>query len=302
MSAFPAQEDPNVYTEQPKKDPDPYAGFEPIDQEGLNMFGSDLDFIAPDLFNKTEEEAVNLLRNKYNRYGFQFEESVPGLDFIKVTAPNGKSERIAFGLPGVPRVATQSMLDFMNQNMIQDTKKVNDLAKANYLSTTVFDNVGAIQSEAKSIEEQSKELQSRLNEYNDLLDVYDVAVAGGDQQEIDRFSSEIRDLKQDIQNQQGALTDRSDAFQGNVGRYYANRESQGSDFGAVASLFLGSGIENVVEGMVEFGILGARAQVNPAIFTSSKIRDLELKEAREKSDFTDWGSWVQQLAGVSARK
>ena len=64
MSAFPAQEDPNVYTEQPKKDPDPYAGFEPIDQEGLNMFGSDLDFIAPDLFNKTEEEAVNLLRNK----------------------------------------------------------------------------------------------------------------------------------------------------------------------------------------------------------------------------------------------
>ena len=302
MSAFPAQEDPNVYTEQPKKDPDPYAGFEPIDQEGLNMFGSDLDFIAPDLFNKTEEEAVNLLRNKYNRYGFQFEESVPGLDFIKVTAPNGKSERIAFGLPGVPRVATQNMLDFMNQNMIQDTKKLNDLAKANYLSTTVFDNVGAIQSEAKSIEEQSKELQSRLNEYNDLLDVYDVAVAGGDQQEIDRFSSEIRDLKQDIQNQQGALTDRSDAFQGNVGRYYANRESQGSDFGAVASLFLGSGVENVVEGMVEFGILGARAQVNPAIYTSSKVRDLELKEAREKSDFTDWGSWVQQLAGVSEEK
>jgi len=152
------------------------------------------------------------------------------------------------------------------------------------------------------VEDEAQKIQEGLKAYRSLQIQLSMAESKGNQQDVDRLTSELRDMKQDLQNQQGALTDRSDAFQEGVGRYYANRQEQGTDVGAVASFFLGRGAEVIAEGMTEMAIIGARAQVNPAIYSSSKVRDLELKEAREKSDFTDWGTYVQQLAGVSDEK
>ena len=304
MSAMPADVDPNAFIEEPEtRERDPYAGFTPMEEgESRDIFNSDLNIIQPDLFNKTEEEAVNFLRNKYNRYGFQFEESVPGLDFINVTAPNGESERIAFGLPGMPRSAQERLVSFMNTNMIEDTKKINELAKANYLDTTIFDDQEAIQAEAKGVEDEAQKIQEGLKAYRSLQIQLSMAESKGNQEDVDRLTSELRDMKQDLQNQQGALTDRSDAFQENVGRYYANNQEQGSDFGAFTSFLLGRGVENVVEGITELAILGSEFASNPAMHTSAKVRELAFKKAKEESDFTDWGSWVQQLAGVSDEK
>ena len=173
--------------------------------ESRDIFNSDLNIIQPDLFNKTEEEAVKLSRNKYNRYGFQFEESVPGLDFINVTAPNGESERIAFGLPGMPRSAQERLVSFMNTNMIEDTKKINELAKANYLDTTIFDDQEAIQAEAKGVEDEAQKIQEGLKAYRSLQIQLSMAESKGNSEDVDRLTSEIRDIKQDMQNQQGAL-------------------------------------------------------------------------------------------------
>jgi len=74
----------------------------------------------------------------------------------------------------------------MNKNMIEDTDSINDLAKANFLSTTTFDNVDQIKEEAKSIEDQAKRTQEGLRQYDEFLNAYDVAVAQGNQESADK--------------------------------------------------------------------------------------------------------------------
>jgi len=92
MMQIPVKPDPNVYIQEKKpKNSDPYAGFQPIKEDQVKgAFDNDLGLINTSVVKQGEEESVNFLNNKYSRYGFQFNESTPGADFIKVTAPNGE--------------------------------------------------------------------------------------------------------------------------------------------------------------------------------------------------------------------
>lgn len=127
----------HTFKKKKPKSSDSYAGFQPIEEEQVKgAFDNDLEFIEPELIKTSEEEAVGLLRNKYNRYGFKFDESVPGFDFIKVTAPNGEQGKFQFGremsesdqqyFPGYERSLANNaseLISFMNKNMIEDSKK-----------------------------------------------------------------------------------------------------------------------------------------------------------------------------------
>jgi len=241
-------------------------------------FDTDLNLINSAVVQQTEEESVTFLNSKYGRYGFKFDEAVPGLDFIKVSAPNGKVERFRFGqyeqspyeqeVEREYQTRTEDLVSFMNKNMIEDPKKVNDLAKANYLDTTVFDNQDAIQGEAKEIEGDAQKIQEQFKNYRSLQIQLSMAESKGSQQDVDRLSGELRDMKQDLQNQQGALNDRSLAFEGSVGRYFAIKEKQGTLITNALYPFLGPGVEKVVEGISEIGILAYKIGMSPASIKS----------------------------------
>ena len=83
--------------DQKRQEADPFTGFEPMkEDEGRGQFDI-LGFIEGSILEKSEEEAVGILRNKYNRYGFKFDEAVPGFDYVNVTAPNGQEQKFVFG-------------------------------------------------------------------------------------------------------------------------------------------------------------------------------------------------------------
>lgn len=313
MAAMPVEADPNVYIDsQPPQEQDPYAGFEPMDMEEIQTgFDTDLNLINSTVVQQTEEEAVNFFNNKYSRYGFKFDEAVPGLDFIKVTAPNGEVGRFRFGqyeqspyeqeIESEYQTRTEDLVSFMNTNMIEDAKKINGLAKSNYLNTTSFDSVEAIESEAKLIEEEAKSIEESFRQYEEFTKAYEVAVQQGDQEAADKVSSDLRDMKKDLENKQASINDRSAAFEGNVGRYFSIPENQGTLMANVVYPFLGPGIEKVVEGVSELGILAYKIGMSPASIKTLSDQNLaKLRaEAREMSDWSDWGDYVRGGLGLT---
>ena len=313
MSAMPADVNPNAFIEEPEtREKDPYAGFNPMGLEEIQTgFDTDLNLINSAVVQQTEEESVTFLNSKYGRYGFKFDEAVPGLDFIKVSAPNGKVERFRFGqyeqspyeqeVEREYQTRTEDLVSFMNKNMIEDPKKVNDLAKANYLDTTVFDNQDAIQGEAKEIEGDAQKIQEQFKNYRSLQIQLSMAESKGNQQDVDRLSGELRDMKQDLQNQQGALNDRSLAFEGSVGRYFSIKENQGTLITNALYPFLGPGVEKVVEGISEIGILAYKIGMSPASIKSLSDQNLgKLRaEAEEMSDWSDYSDTVRGGLGLT---
>ena len=323
MSQMPMEVSQEPYIqEQPEKQTDPYAGFVPIKEDEIKgQFDVDIDFIDSNLMQKPEEEAVGELRNKYSRYGFKFEEATPGFDFVNVTAPNGEkrkfdtsrhlmsdSDKQFYTDKAVDRnewrFSGGDLVSFMNENMVEDAKKVNDLAKANFLETPPFLGVENIQTESKEINEASNSLQERLNQYDEFVKAHEVAILNGEQKVADELVGEIRDQKKDLEIETSNLRGRSEAFTSNVGRYYAIKEEQGTDVGALASLFAGYGVEELVEGITELALLGGTmtGPLAGMMLTNSAYREKAIKDSKDTADFSDFGSFVQEMAGVSDEK
>lgn len=313
MSALPVDVDPSVYIDsKPAQEQDPYAGFEPMDIKDIQAgFDTDLNLINSAVVQQNEEEAVNFFNNKYSRYGFKFNEAVPGLDFIKVTAPNGEVGRFRFGeyeqspyeqeVDKEYQTRTEDLVSFMNKNMVEDERKINDLARANYLNTTSFDDIESIKSEAQLIESEAKAVGEGLRQYDEFTRAYDMAVQQGDQESAEKVSSDLRDMRRDLQERQASINDRAAAFEGNVGRYFSIRENQGSLIGNIVYPFLGPGIENVIEGVSEMGILASKIGMSPASLETLSDQNLgKLRaEAREMSDWSDWGDYVRGGLGLT---
>ena len=318
MSQMPVDVDPNVYIkEEEEKQPDPYAGFQPMEQEQIKgMFDNDLNLINGSVVQQSEEEAVNFLRNKYNRYGFQFDESIPGADFIKVTAPNGETSRFKFGeyaespyeqeVQREYQTRTEDLVSFMNKNMIEDADSINDLAKANFLSTTVFDDYESIENESLAIENESKKVQEGLRQYDEFLNAYEVALSQNDKESADKIASDLRDIKKDLENQQASISRRADAYTSNVGRYFSLKEDQGSTIGMMLYPFMGPGIESVIEGLSQIGLaIGKVASDIPekgvyALSDQSFARAYD--KAAKEADWTDWADMVRSGYGLSEER
>lgn len=263
MAAMPVDPQPTAYVQQENEVVDPYAGFEPMQaDEGSDQFNIDLGFIEGELLKKSEEEAVGVLRNKYNRYGFKFDEAVPGFDYINVTAPNGKQQKFVFGrdmseedqqyFPGYERSLSNSAADlvsFMNKNMIEDTDKINSLAKANYLDTPGYLTKEDVEKDQKSLLEEAKRFQADLDLQNELTRAYDVAVMNGDQETADKLASELRDSSKDLENRRAMLEEDNQTFQANFGRWYDLKANQGTWIGAAMN-WLGEATDGIAEGFV----------------------------------------------------
>jgi hypothetical protein len=372
MAQFPTEPNPNVYLQPSKTESELageqagsaagaavsniFSGFEPIKQEEIKgAFDTDLNYIKDsfalgsfDEGGKTEESVVTKLQNQYNRYGFKYEEATPFFDAIKVTAPNGQSE--TFNLPNASHEdrrfygegwdpyasVSDDLVSFMNKNMVEDVDKINSLARADYLKTSIFEDQEQIKKESSGIQEQSLNIQQEIELYNQLLDNYETLVSQGDKEAIGKAEMQLRDMKKDLENKQGLLSDRVDSFESNVGRYFTAKEEEGSDIGAVTS-FLLRGAEEGVEGIIQLGIAlsdmqGAR-DMRPVLVEGTPmeewIRNPETGEfelppgatppryeypkeptigeqwerAAERSDWFDFARWFQEdVAGVSEEK
>ena len=322
MSQIPVKSNSNVYVQEKKpKNSDPYAGFQPIEEEQVKgAFDNDLGLINTSVVKQSEEESVNFLNNKYSRYGFQFNESTPGADFIRVTAPNGESSKFRFGesrdinepfisddqIETEYQTRATDLVSFMNKNMIEDTDSINDLAKANFLSTTTFDNVDQIKEEAKSIEDQAKRTQEGLRQYDEFLNAYDVAVAQGNQESADKIAGDLRDMKKDLENSQAEVKRKGDAFDSNVGRYFSIKEDQGSTLGMMAYPFMGPGLETVVEGVSQIGIAMGKVAADIPSRGVYALTDQSIAQAYEESaeaaDWTDWANTVRAGHGLTKER
>ena len=264
MSQVPIDSDPNAYVQEKKpKSSDPYAGFQPIEEEQVKgAFDNDLEFIEPELIKTSEEEAVGLLRNKYNRYGFKFDESVPGFDFIKVTAPNGEQGKFQFGremsesdqqyFPGYERSLANNaseLISFMNKNMIEDSKKINDLAKSNYLETPKYLNREDIEKNESALMDRLKGFQSDISFHEELTRAYDVAVSNGEQESANKLAIELRDSSKDLENRREMIEEDHQTHQANIGSWYSLKSNQGTWVGAAMN-FLGEAFDSIPEGFV----------------------------------------------------
>jgi len=249
--------------EQKKEEVDPLAGFVPMKQdEGRGQFDVDLGFIEGSILEKSEEEAVGVLRNKYNRYGFEFSEAVPGFDYINVKAPNGEEQKFVFGrelfesekqyYPNHEKslaAGAQDLVSFMNANMIEDVDKINDLAKTNFLDTPGYTSKEDIQKDQKALEERAKNLQSEITAYQELADSYNSVLLSGNQEEADRISSEVRDMTKDLENKRAELEQDNRTFEANYGRWFSTKANQGTWIGTALN-WLGGGFDNIVNGYV----------------------------------------------------
>ena len=277
--------------EQENAEPVVEDGFKPLDEESLDFFGSDLNQINSEIIGKSESEGVDFLRNKYNRYGFQFDESVPGFDFVKVTAPNGKNQTFNFK-PGLPfdedpndpfskafaynpekaKKEANELVAFMNQNMIQDANKVNDLAKSYYNTTPAFSSSEEAKKASELMEEKTKAFQQRLSDFEEL---------SSGRKKPDSVVS-LRDMKQDLQNDLEVMKGEIESFQSEVGRYQALKKEEGNFLGALYNETL-SGLDDIIKGGA-----GTLSDVIINIEESDpKIRDARQKAAKKNINSTN---------------
>ena len=277
--------------EQENTEPVVEDGFKPLDEESLDFFGSDLNQINSEIIGKSESEGVDFLRNKYNRYGFQFDESVPGFDFVKVTAPNGKNQTFNFK-PGLPfdedpndpfskafaynpekaKKEANELVAFMNQNMIQDANKVNDLAKSYYNTTPAFSSSEEAKKASELMEEKTKAFQQRLSDFEEL---------SSGRKKPDSVVS-LRDMKQDLQNDLEVMKGEIESFQSEVGRYQALKKEEGNFLGALYNETL-SGLDDIIKGGA-----GTLSDVIINIEESDpKIRDARQKAAKKNINSTN---------------
>lgn len=118
---------------------------------------------------KTEEDAVGTLSKKYGKYGFTFEQSGFGTDYVTVYNKD-KSKEITIGFDEKNPEEALKLKNFLEQNASQETSSAYNKIKEKKNVTRDYENISAYDSEKmkKSKEKREKELSSYLDseEYN----------------------------------------------------------------------------------------------------------------------------------------
>jgi len=277
------QEDPQEESKEKSRT------FNPMTEKGLDMFSDYLPSINQEVLGKGEKEAVQLLRNQFNRYGFQFDEAVPGFDFVNVTAPNGQKKRFNFK-PGLPtdtdpndftaptfsydpekaKAEASEMISFMNKNMIEDRDEINALARKYFPDTPEFANKEEVKRSIEYMEERTTQMNERVMEYESMK--------AGDVKPESLVS--FRNLERDLKNDLMQFREESEGFNSELGRYVARKSDQGTWVGAAYNELMG-GMDDIIKGSA--GVLGD-------IILNIEERDPAIRDARQKAMRKDLNS------------
>ena len=237
---------------------------------------------------RTEEDAISVLRKQFGKQGFTFEESGFGTDYIVATSPGGVKKEFGFDYsdPAKAKAEAKRMSDFiktgyMTKKEIQEFEgdgsniRFKPEAREKYFfnligqmasnpgkySTKLFTSkeinnhlttkYSELKLVSKDLEEQYKEIQKRIEKFND--DPTDVK----EKIAIDKELYQLKKNGLDLKEQYSRLDDAGRNLIKITGIEYAKKEKQGNFLGIITGQ-LAQGFTNV-----EKSLLGLSADILP---------------------------------------
>lgn len=259
-----------------------------IDFEIEDMRDAVDSIITNKLLMRTEEDAISVLRKQFGKQGFTFEESGFGTDYIVATSPGGVEKEFGFDYsdPAQAKAEAKRMSDFIKTGYMTKKEKKefegdgSDIRfKPEEREKYFFNLIGQMASNpgkystklftskeinnhlttkyselklvSKDLEEQYKEIQKRIEKFND--DPTDVK----EKIAIDKELYQLKKNGLDLKEQYSRLDDAGRNLIKITGIEYAKKEKQGNFLGIITGQ-LAQGFTNV-----EKSLLGLSADILP---------------------------------------
>lgn len=255
--------------------------------------------VNTELINKEEEYVVPELEYQFGDLGFKFEESGATGDYVKVTAPNGKTTEISLDNLLSSKSKTQSDLlqSFIKQNtpakglfVLEKTMREQD--KKFNSQKQVDDSIKVISDELNNLNTKQKQFLAKKNQFEKELEKLGAnpdpqALALLEQQRVS-LNEEMKSILQeeDKIKQKGKKLDAA------VGKYSIAKAKQGTLLGGIRDAFFG-GVGRLSSGATSLmtDVYGSFAPIVkdgsfisnyvPPLYTNEEATNLAL-EAAEK--------------------
>ena len=277
-----------------------------------------IESITPELINSNEEYVVPQMNYQFGDLGFKFEESGATGDWMKATAPNGKSIEISLDPFMSSKAVDESnkLKNFIKQN----TAQLNglDLIEKQYQNENKkFLNQKEIDEEIKKInsneENLNLEIKSFIAEKNnvdkELKDLENTPQNQKSTQEyLDKLSS-VTQRKLDIQSKQTSISEKIDKLPKSkeelnkaVGKYADMKSEQGTWLGSTLNWLL-EGASSITAGAANsfidltLGFLPTDMLMTPEQQKSESLRiskELKIKQPTEGQSYEKWLNSLSQ--------
>lgn len=199
-----------------------------------------LSSIDTDLINKTEESVVPELEYQFGDLGFKFEETGALGDYVKVTAPNGKTSEISLDnlFSSKSKAQSEILQKFIKENtpakglfvlektMREQDKKFNSQKQVDESIKGITDDVNVLNAKQKQFIAKKSQFDKELNilgpnatkEQLDLLDQQRIA---------------LNDEMKSLLKEEEKIKQKSGRLSSAVGKYTINKSKQGGWFGGI---------------------------------------------------------------------
>ena len=230
--------------------------------------------VNTELINREEEYVVPELEYQFGDLGFKFEESGATGDYVKVTAPNGKTTEISLDNFLSSKSKTQSDLlqNFIKQNtpakglfvlektMREQDKKFNSQKQVDDSIKVISDEVNNLNAKQKQFLVKKGQFEKQLKDLGPNADPQAVALL--EQQRV-ALNDEMKLILQEENNikQKGKKLDAA------VGKYSISKAKQGTWLGGIRDAFFG-GVGKITSGITSV-ITDITAEVAPMSFLMS---------------------------------
>lgn len=202
--------------------------------------------VNTELINKEEEYVVPELEYQFGDLGFKFEESGAMGDYVKVTAPNGKTTEISLDNFLSSKSKTQSDLlqNFIKQNtpakglfVLEKTMREQD--KKFNSQKQVDDSIKVISDEVNNLNTKQKQFLAKKNQFEKELEKLGTnadpqAVALLEQQRI-----ALNDEMKLILQEEDKIKQKGKKLDAAVGKYSISKAKQGTWLGGIRDAFFG---------------------------------------------------------------
>ena len=216
-----------------------------------------IESVTPELINSTEESVVPQMNYQFGDLGFKFEESGATGDWMKATAPNGKSIEVSLD-PFMSSTAvseSKKLKDFIKQNTAQLSGL--DLIEKQYQNENkkflnqkeVDDSIKKINSNEESLNSEIKSFIAEKNNVDkELKDLENTPQSQkGTQEYLDKLTSTTQ-RKLDIQSKQYSISEKiaslprsKEELNQAAGKYAEMKSEQGTWYGVIPTS-LASGV------------------------------------------------------------
>lgn len=248
--------------------------------------------ISPNLMAQTEEFVVPKLNYELGPLGFKFEETGPG-DFMKVTAPNGKSRTIS--LDGFTKkddeFASAELQKFIRENSpaskLQTLEK--EYTQANQKFATqkeVDESIAKYNQEENDFRAKTQQILKKANELK--AEKAEVEKNLSDIERVNQYNAKAAAFEQELASMtelEKSIEERSKNLNTAIGKYSAMKAEQGTWLGGIwnkmltgASRVSATAANMMTDLMVELapkGLLMGKEEYRKAVIEKAKARGIK---------------------------